>query len=117
MQFLQQPDSAKERLSAALEILIRFDLERPIKKGCMAVNTAAELFTSDESAARIVRQMFVRTEVAFTQLVREGQAAGEFRNDIDALSLVNLVFTTVVGLRIVGLVADSGRLRPESDQR
>jgi TetR/AcrR family transcriptional regulator, transcriptional repressor for nem operon len=105
VQFLKQPGSAKERLSAALEILVRFDLEGPIKKGCMAVNTAAELSTSDESAARIVREMFDRTEAAFTQLVLEGQAAGEFRNDIDALSLASLVFTTVVGLRIAGLVA------------
>jgi TetR/AcrR family transcriptional regulator, transcriptional repressor for nem operon len=113
VQFLKQPGSAKERLRAALEILIRFDLEGPIKKGCMAVNAAAELSTSDECAARIVREMFDRTEAAFTELIREGQAAGEFRSDIDALSLASLVFTTVVGLRIAGLVAET----PERLQR
>ncbi len=107
VQFLRQPGSAKKRLIDAFEVLIRLDLEGPVKKGCMAVNTAAELSTSDESAARMVRDMFDRTEAALTQLVEEGQSAGEFRDDIDASSLASLLFTTVLGLRIAGLVADT----------
>jgi TetR/AcrR family transcriptional regulator, transcriptional repressor for nem operon len=107
IEFLKQPGSAKERLKGALEVLIRFDLEGPVRKGCMVVNTAAELSASDQSAARIVKEMFDHTEQAFAQLVREGQAAGEFRQDIDAESLASLLFNTVLGLRIAGLVAET----------
>jgi TetR/AcrR family transcriptional regulator, transcriptional repressor for nem operon len=113
VQFLKLPGSSRQRLQAALEQLIRFDLEGPVRKGCMAVNATAEVSTSDESAARIVRDMFDRTEAAFVQLVREGQAAGEFRTDIDAPTLASLLFTTVLGLRIAGLIAD----KPERLQR
>jgi TetR/AcrR family transcriptional regulator, transcriptional repressor for nem operon len=113
VQFLKQPGSGKERLKAALEQLIRLDLEGPIKKGCMAVNAAAELSTSDESTARLVRDMFDRTESALTHLVEEGQSKEEFRRDIDARSLASLIFNTVLGLRIAGLVADT----PERLQR
>jgi TetR/AcrR family transcriptional repressor of nem operon len=113
VQFLKLPGSAKERLKAALEQLIRLDLEGPIKKGCMAVNAAAELSTSDESVARLVRDMFDRTESALTHLVEEGRSRGEFRRDIDARSLASLLFNTVLGLRIAGLVADT----PERLQR
>jgi TetR/AcrR family transcriptional regulator, transcriptional repressor for nem operon len=107
VQFLKQPGSAKERLIAALDVLIRLDTEGPIRKGCMAVNTAAELAASDQSAASMVSDMFNRTEAAFVQLVREGQSAGEFRADIDARDLASVLFITVLGLRIAGLVADT----------
>jgi TetR/AcrR family transcriptional repressor of nem operon len=105
--FLKQPISAKIRLRGALEQLIKFDLEGPVRKGCMAVNTAAELATSDESALGIVQAMFDRTEAAFAQLIEDGQSAGDIRTDIDAASLASLLFTTVLGLRIAGLVADT----------
>lgn len=105
--FLKQPVSAKVRLRGALEQLIRFDLEGPVRKGCMAVNTAAELATSDESALGIVQAMFDRTEAAFAQLIEDGQSTGDIRTDIDAASLASLLFTTVLGLRIAGLVADT----------
>ncbi len=61
VQFLKQPGPAKERLRKALQTLIAFDLEGPVRKGCLAVNTAAELATSDVGAARIVGEMFDRT--------------------------------------------------------
>jgi TetR/AcrR family transcriptional regulator, transcriptional repressor for nem operon len=107
VQFLKQPGPAKERLRKALQTLIAFDLEGPVRKGCMAVNTAAELATSDVRAARIVGEMFDRTESAFVQLVEDGQADGEFRRDIDAHALASLLFTLILGLRIAGLVANT----------
>jgi TetR/AcrR family transcriptional regulator, transcriptional repressor for nem operon len=107
VQFLKQPGPAKERLKVALQTLIGFDLEGPVRKGCMAVNTAAELAASDAGAARIVGEMFDRTESAFVQLVERGQADGDFRHDIDARALASLLFTFILGLRIAGLVADT----------
>lgn len=105
--FLKTPGSAKAKLAGALDQLIRFDLEGPVRKGCMAVNTAAELGASDPSALATVQGMFSRTEAAFVELIEEGQKAGEFRRDIDAASLASLLLSTVLGLRIAGLVADT----------
>lgn len=105
--FLKSPGTPKAKLVTALDRLIRFDIEGPVRKGCMAVNTATELGESDQSALKIVQDMFNRTEMAFAGLIEDGQKSGEFREDIDAKSLASLLFTTVLGLRVAGLVADS----------
>jgi hypothetical protein len=55
---------------------LALDLEGPIKKGCMAVNTAAELSTSDESAAPIVRDPNHRIK---SERMQTGQFVGRIR--------------------------------------
>ncbi|MGW0187392.1 TetR/AcrR family transcriptional regulator [Streptomyces sp. NPDC003362] len=106
IQMLEEPGPVKARLRKALELLARMDLADPDRRGCMAVNTAAELAGTDESATELVRRMFDRTEDALRALVEEGQRAGEIAPDRDPAALASLLLNTLVGLRLMARVAE-----------
>ncbi|RSN54667.1 MULTISPECIES: TetR/AcrR family transcriptional regulator [Actinomadura] len=103
---LERPGPVKERLRGALEMLVAMDLADGGRRGCMAVNTAAELGRDDPEASELVRRMLDRTEAAFRALVEEGQRAGEIAPERDAAALGGLLSNTVVGLRLLARVAD-----------
>ncbi|MBE1590910.1 TetR/AcrR family transcriptional regulator [Nonomuraea angiospora] len=106
IEMLEEPGPVKDRLRRALRSLSEMDLADPDRRGCMAVNTAAELGQSDESAARLVRRMLDRTEEAFRALVEEGRRTGEIAADRDARAAGSLLLNTVVGMRLLARVAD-----------
>jgi TetR/AcrR family transcriptional regulator, transcriptional repressor for nem operon len=68
--------------------------------GCFVVNTATELGTDDPEAARRVRAAFDGTTAALADLLRRGIADGELPADLDAGAAADLLFTTVIGLRV-----------------
>ncbi|MBB5778020.1 TetR/AcrR family transcriptional regulator [Nonomuraea jabiensis] len=106
IEMLEEPGPVKDRLRRALRSLSEMDLADPDRRGCMAVNTAAELGQSDESAAQLVRRMLDRTEDAFHALVEEGRRTGEIAADRDARAIGSLLLNTVVGMRLLARVAD-----------
>lgn len=103
---LEQSGPVKERLREALVLLVEMDLADPDRRGCMGVNTAAELGGADSVATELVRRMFDRTEEAFTALVEKGQRAGEIEPGRDARAVGSLLLNTVVGLRLMARVAE-----------
>ncbi|MGV9380688.1 TetR/AcrR family transcriptional regulator [Nonomuraea sp. NPDC003707] len=106
IEMLEEPGPVKDRLRRALRLLSEMDLADPDRRGCMAVNAAAELGQADESAAQLVRRMFDRTEDAFRALVEEGRRTGEIAADRDARAVGSLLLNTVVGMRLLARVAD-----------
>lgn len=106
IEMLEESGPVKERLRSALWLLVEMDLADPDRRGCMAVNTAAELAGADEVATELVRRMFDRTEEAFSVLVEEGQRAGEIAAGRDARAVGSLLLTTVVGLRLMARVVE-----------
>ncbi|ROO89985.1 TetR family transcriptional regulator [Actinocorallia herbida] len=98
---LEEGGPVKERLRKVLMFLVELDLADPDRRGCMAVNTVAELGESDESAMRLVRRMLDRTEEAFRAVVEEGRRDGEIAADVDARAVGSLLLNTVVGLRLI----------------
>lgn len=103
---LQGDEPVKERLRKGLELLVEMDLADPDRRGCMAVNAAAELAGTDAEATDLVRGMFARTEGAFQALIEEGKRSGEFARDRDAADIGSLILNTVIGLRLTARVAD-----------
>ncbi|MGX1131805.1 TetR/AcrR family transcriptional repressor of nem operon [Streptomyces glaucescens] len=106
IQMLEEPGPVKARLREALELLARMDLADPDRRGCMAVNTAAELAGTDETATELVRRMFDRTEGALRALIEEGQRAGEIAPERDPVALASLLLNTLVGLRLMARIAE-----------
>ncbi|MEU5126150.1 TetR/AcrR family transcriptional regulator [Streptomyces mobaraensis] len=106
IELLEADGPVKERLRRTLRLLAEMDLADPVRRGCMAVNTAAELGGRDEEAVALVRRMFDRTEDAFRARVEEGQRAGELAAGRDAQGLGSLLLNTVIGLRLMARVAD-----------
>jgi TetR/AcrR family transcriptional repressor of nem operon len=103
---LEGPGPVKDRVRAALELLLETDLADPGRQGCFAVNTATELASSDVEARDEVRRMFARTEGAFLAALEEGQRAGEIDAARDVRALASLLLNTVVGMRVLAKTAD-----------
>lgn len=106
VEMIEEPGPVKERVREALWLLVEMDLADPDRRGCMAVNTAAELAGTDEVAADLVRRMLDRTEDAFSALVEKGQRAGEISSARDARAVGSQLLATVVGLRLMARVAE-----------
>jgi TetR/AcrR family transcriptional repressor of nem operon len=103
---LEESGPVKPRLRKALAFLAEMDLADPDRRGCMAVNAAAELAGTDETASELVRRMFDRTEGAFQALIEEGQRSEEIAPGRDSAALGSLLLNTVVGLRLMARVAE-----------
>ncbi|KPI20470.1 transcriptional regulator, TetR family [Actinobacteria bacterium OK074] len=106
VEMVEEPGPVKVRLRKALRFLAEMDLADPDRRGCMAVNAAAELARVDETATELVRRMFDRTEGAFRALIEEGQRAGEIDTGRDPAALGSLLLNTVVGMRLMARVAE-----------
>ncbi|MEK8145791.1 hypothetical protein NKH18_44910 [Streptomyces sp. M10(2022)] len=108
----RSPRFSEGSTAGALEALVELDLGDPDRRGCMAVNTAAELATSDAETTGTVRKMFARTESAFRATVEEGQRAGEIAGGRDAAATAAWLLATVIGMRVLAKTAeDATQLR------
>ena len=68
--------------------------------GCLMVNTAAELGTSDSPARQRVHAAFDGNTAAIADLLGKAVADGEITREIDVQGWSELLFTAVVGLRV-----------------
>ncbi|WP_416210730.1 TetR family transcriptional regulator C-terminal domain-containing protein [Frankia sp. Cas8] len=78
---IDQPGPVKPRLRAALQFIVEANAADPDRRGCLAVNTAAELGGADPKATLDVRNMFERTQGALEAVITEGQRTGEIRSE------------------------------------
>ncbi len=97
---LDAPGPAKERLRAAMRLIVEMNAADLDRRGCLAVNTAAELAGVDPEATREVRRQFAGTQGSLEAVIAEGQRAGEIRADVAASALAAHLFTTGVGLQL-----------------
>jgi TetR/AcrR family transcriptional repressor of nem operon len=109
LEVVEEPGLVKDRLRKMLRYVAEADPADPDRRGCMAVNAAAELADMDEVAAGLVRRMFDRTEEAFRVLIEEGQRTGEIAPDRDPRAVASMLLNTLVGLPLTARIAD----RPE----
>lgn len=79
--------SVKNRLRGVLRLLAEMDRADPGRRGCMAVNTAAEPAGTYETATELARCMSGRAEDAFRAVVQEGRRGGEVSADRDAAAI------------------------------
>ncbi|TYK44011.1 TetR/AcrR family transcriptional regulator [Actinomadura decatromicini] len=84
--------------------------------GCLVVNTATELGTSDAEIRARTEAAFEVTRSALRSLLDEGRRSGELPPDLDLDAAVELLFTTVLGLRVRERAGhDAGRLAAAID--
>ncbi|MFE7570787.1 TetR/AcrR family transcriptional regulator [Streptomyces sp. NPDC057539] len=69
-------------------------------RGCFVVNTATELGTTDEKVRRRTEAAFEVTREALRSALAEGRDRGELSADLGIDDAVELLFTTVLGLRV-----------------
>ncbi|MDX3234033.1 TetR/AcrR family transcriptional regulator [Streptomyces sp. ME19-01-6] len=69
-------------------------------RGCFVVNTAAELGTTDEEVRQRTEAAFEVTRQALRSVLAEGRDRGELSAGLDIDDAMELLFTTVLGLRV-----------------
>jgi TetR/AcrR family transcriptional repressor of nem operon len=107
VELLEGPGPVRARLSVALQRLADID-----PRGCLAVNTAAELAGVDPTATEVVRSVFDRMENAFQAAIEEGQRSGEIDASRDSREMASLLLATVVGMSVMAKTVDGpDRLR------
>lgn len=78
-------------------------------KGCLVVNTAAELAPHDPEVTAKVRTMFRRMEDLFAGALTRAQEDGEVPEDKDIRALARYLVIFIEGIRIYGKVQPPGR--------
>lgn len=99
IEVLDGPGPARERLRAALELVV--DAAREDRRGCMMANAAVEFGAADEVVNHLVRRTFERQEAAFRSTIEEGQRSGEIDPAADARALASFLLTTINGIRVL----------------
>ncbi|PXY30181.1 TetR/AcrR family transcriptional regulator [Prauserella endophytica] len=70
-------------------------------RGCLVVNTAAELGGRDAEVSEDLRRDTERLTAALRDAIEAGRRAGEIAEDKDPLTLARFVHTTAGGLRVM----------------
>ena len=97
---LDGPGSPRERVRAALTLVLDASCADSEQRGCLATNTAVEL-GGEDTAGLLVRRIFDRQHDAFRGVIEEGQRAGEFSADLDSHDAANFLLTTINGMRVL----------------
>jgi TetR/AcrR family transcriptional regulator, transcriptional repressor for nem operon len=105
---LEGPGPVRERLRTALERIADSDQGG---RGCLAVNSAAELGGADAVVTAMVTSVFDRMEQAFLATVEEGQRNGEISTSRDPRELASLLLATAIGMSVTAKTGESHRMQ------
>lgn len=100
---LQGSDSVKQ----AFEVLFHTALDEvPLNqeeapRGCMMVNSAAELLPEDDWMQKILAQNRKEVETLFADSIQVGQEKGEINQDLDPTATGSFLFTLYSGIKIM----------------
>jgi TetR/AcrR family transcriptional regulator, transcriptional repressor for nem operon len=103
---LAGPGPVRDRLRRMMIGVIDADMADPGRRGCLALNAAAEASGRDQEVAALVRRQFLDLERALRDLVAEGQATGELSTDRPPLQVARTLQSTYYGLRALARVTD-----------
>jgi TetR/AcrR family transcriptional repressor of nem operon len=104
--YLNEPGTAKERIHAYLVFLVEADLNGPVRRGCLAANTALELGGKDPEATSAVKAMTDETIRLIRDRIRRGQRDGDVDPGVDAEAQAHFLMNTIVGLRTMARTHD-----------
>jgi TetR/AcrR family transcriptional repressor of nem operon len=105
-ELLSQPGTTRTCIRAYLVHLVDEDLNGPVRRGCLAVNTALELGGRDEEATRAVRCMQDRTTRLLAARVEQGVRDGDVAPGTDAQAHAQFLMNTILGLRVMARTSD-----------
>lgn len=100
--FLASQEDVRQGLTMVFQRIIGDDAADPDCKGCFIVNTSTELLPYDEvlkEAIATYREDMIQVFAAFLQ---KGVDAGQISPKKDIHTIANLLYTFMMGLRVVG---------------
>jgi TetR/AcrR family transcriptional repressor of nem operon len=109
-EYLARPGTAKERIREYLVFLVDQDLSGPVRRGCLAANTALELGGRDEAATKAVHRMTQRSIELLAARIEQGKRDGDVAAEVDAKAQAHVLMTTILGLRVMAKTFDGPTL-------
>lgn len=100
-EILSRPGTTRERIGAYLRETVDSDVAQPVRRGCMAVNTAAELGGHDREITRALRAIEERIVNVLAARIDQGRRDGDVSPDVDAQATAEFLLNTTAGLRIL----------------
>lgn len=82
------------------------DVEQPVRRGCLAVNTAVELAGHDVEILTVIRRRQDRSVAELAARIERGRRDKVIDRDTDPRALAELLMNTIVGLRVMAKTYD-----------
>lgn len=109
VEMLSQPGPVLPAIEA---LLAHYAAASEDPRGCMLVNSAAELLPHDQAVAQIVQSSWDTISVALRTALIRARSQGEIPPDADPAELADFLLVVLQGLRLVGKGSrDRARLR------
>ena len=109
-ELLAGPGSTRECLRRYLRHLVDSDLAQPVRRGCMAVNTAIELAPHDAEIAPLLHDATEPVITALADRIERGRRDGDIHTEVGSRAYAEFLMNTVAGLRVMGRTADAATL-------
>ncbi len=97
---LQEADASLAALGSFFEAVVDWSLEDGDRKGCLLVNTAAELAPHDPRISEQLRRYFYRIELTFAQVLERARQRQEMTHSGDISLLAKYLLANLQGLRL-----------------
>ncbi|WP_410616858.1 TetR/AcrR family transcriptional regulator [Amycolatopsis sp. lyj-109] len=97
---LDGPGTAAERLAEVLDTAVEADLEDR-RRGCLVVNTLAELGLPDDEVGAALRSDTRQNLAMFAECAREGVLDGSLRDGPSPADVAEFLLSTISGLRVM----------------
>jgi TetR/AcrR family transcriptional repressor of nem operon len=97
---LDGPGTAAERLAAMFGDLVEDELEHG-RRGCLVVNTLAELGLPDDEVGAALRRDTANQLALLAETAREGVLDGSLRDGRDPADVAEFLLSTISGLRVM----------------
>ncbi|WP_339300267.1 TetR/AcrR family transcriptional regulator [Paenibacillus sp. FSL K6-2441] len=96
---VQRGRTALESIRLIFDYLIETNGEQP--NGCFFVNSATELAYRDPEVSKLTSELFGNEEQLLTELIQQGQQAGDISPELDPRLLASSLHATLLGIRVM----------------
>ena len=100
--FLSTQENIREGLVQVFLKIISDDSNDEACKGCLIVNTSTELIPSDPQLQTLIKEHKQVMEGIFYHFLQKGVQAGQISQEKDIAMISQLLYTLMMGLRVVG---------------
>lgn len=102
IQTLRDHESGWQGIQRVFELVVDSLATDEAHRGCLLVNTAVEIASSDEAVASILSENALRCENAIADALRRAQETGEIAQEIDIQATARFLLSTIRGMRVTG---------------
>ena len=106
-QTLEDAATPKEAITKWLNRDIKKKCNDSMKRGCFVVNALTELAYKDEKVAAAIKNHISGMTKLLTKTIQQGQETGEFRSDVSANGIAQILVTHLFGLATLGKAVTS----------